>query len=313
MKKIDRLIYDIHEYLKGNHGDPSGEPSPNTEAGVITLSKNVAYHTLDLTKGRPVEAKATTDKMIRMSELGEPCLRKLVYKRYHPHLGLPPHAESGPPTLQVKFLLGDYVEEVALFLAQEAGHMVTHRQDTVEYRPSGTDWYSVGHLDAIIDGHVIDVKSASDFAFNKYKREGMTAENDGFGYRYQIDGYATALKMTGRGFLFVNKHDGEMLLVDRSNEPVIDIAQRIRDIGTHLDEYLDMGKAPERLPLSYDKKSDQQKLGTVCSYCAFKHHCYSDSPKRLEGYIVSGKPVYFVDLDMKGRDYVEGRQKIPTP
>lgn len=312
MKKIDKLVYDIHEYLNGNHADVSGNIKASTENNVITLAKNITTHTLDLASIRAVGPRFSSDTMLRMSELGEPCLRKLVYKRFHPNLGLPPNAEKGPPTLPVKFLFGDYVEEIALYLAQEAGHAVTDRQREVEIRPSGTSWYAVGHLDAVIDGHVVDVKSASDFAFAKYKREGLTLETDGFGYRYQIDAYATALKTDQRGFLFMNKQDGGLYWLDRTTEPLIDIDQRIRDIGTTVSIYLSSGTAPDRLPTVVEKKTGFNKLGVVCSYCPFKHACYSGTGDTLQGYIVSSRPVYYVNVDPED-PFLETKIKIPSP
>jgi hypothetical protein len=314
VKKIDSLVFDIHQYLKGNFSHEGGGASVATEERVVTLAKNIANHTLDLSAQRPVVPKDSTDRMIRMSELGEPCLRKLTYKWYHPHRGLPPFALPNEATLPVKFLLGDYVEEVALFLAGEAGHDVTDRQETVEIRVPGVSWYALGHTDATIDGHVIDVKSASDFAFNKYKREGMSLENDSFGYRFQIDGYATAKGTSNRGFLFVNKHDGELLLLDRSNEPLIDIETRIKDIGQTMSQYIDEGDGPDRLPLSDYKKTSEKKLCTVCSYCQFKHHCWSGPGVNLEGWVVSGRPQWFVNLSDEGRkDLGKTATPIPTP
>lgn len=312
MKTIDTLVYDIHEYLKGNHASIGGEVDPETDLSIVQLAKNIAVHTLRLSDHRPVEARKTEDVSLRMSEIGEPCLRKLLYKRYHPNLGLPPFAEPGPPTLQVKFLLGHYVEEIVLFLAEQSGHAVTERQTELRMAVPGTPWHVEGHPDCVIDGHVIDVKSASDFSFNKYKREGMLVENDTFGYRYQIDGYATCLGLKERGFIFCNKHDGELLFIDRSDKDLIDIPQRIRDIGQVLDAYISNAEVPSRMPTVVDKKLGEQKLGTVCSYCPFKTHCWQDE---IQGYIISGKPVYLVNESVKGRLQRADSQKIscPTP
>lgn len=312
MRKIDTLVYDIHQYLAGNFASESGEIHLATESRVIDLSKNIAIHTLDISKAREVVSKDSEDSSIRMSEMGEPCLRKLIYKWYHPERGLPPFALPNESTLPVKFLLGDYVEEIALFLAGEAGHEVTLRQHEVRLDVPASAWYAVGHMDAVIDGCVVDVKSASDFAFNKYKREGLTAESDGFGYRYQIDAYATAMGTNHRGFLFVNKHDGALHFLDRTHEPMIDIPTRIRDIGHAMNLYTDFGDAPDRLaPVQY-KKTDERKLCTVCSYCQFKHHCWGD--QKLEGWVVSGRPQWFINLSDEGRkDLGKTAQTIPSP
>lgn len=313
---IDRLVYDIQEFLKGNHGHPHFEEEGGVNGpaaqGIITLSKNVAQHTIDLLDNKPRTAYSVADTSIRMSALGEPCLRKMFYSRYYPQSGLPPYAEEPQATLPVKFLLGDYVEEIALFLCEQSGHKVTDRQKEVEIKPTKSNWYAIGHLDAIIDNHVIDVKSAADFAFQKYKREGMVATNDSFGYRYQIDAYATALNTTQRGFLFVNKHDGEMLLLNRTLEPRIDINTRIFTIGRAMEEGLE-GKLPERIPAVPDPKlGGALKLTTVCSYCPFKHTCYQGSGFNVTGYISTGKIFYIVHPEGTSEN-IEKKATIPKP
>ena len=60
-------------------------------------------------------------------------------------------------------MFGDILEELLLFLAKEAGHTVTGQQDTLSI--SGVN----GHRDAIIDGRLVDVKSASSYSFRKFK------------------------------------------------------------------------------------------------------------------------------------------------
>ena len=64
---------------------------------------------------------------------------------------------------KLKFFFGNLVESFLLFLVQESGHLVTDRQKEVVV--NGIK----GHIDCKIDGILVDVKSASDFGFKKFK------------------------------------------------------------------------------------------------------------------------------------------------
>jgi hypothetical protein len=206
----------------------------------------------------------------------------------------------------VKFLFGDYLEELVLFLAKEAGHEVTHRQHEVKMTGRYNDWVATGHLDAMIDGWVVDVKSAADASFQKYKREGLTKENDTFGYIDQLDAYANATSNLNRAFIFINKHDGEMLIIDRSKEPLEDTETLIANWGNMLES----GHQPAARPSLEEAKGYGMKLDTVCNYCQYKWPCRG---KSMKGYVVSGRPVYYTDLTPKGVAYFADKTKIPPP
>jgi hypothetical protein len=305
MANFNTLVEDIHAYLDGTMAKEDFSIEGTSAANVIELAKGVATHTLDLLDHSPRNPRDPRETTVRMSEIGTPCLRQLWYKWFRPDLGLPPFAENGNPTLPLKFLYGDYLEELVLFLAKEAGHKVACRQKEVTYEPIKYPVRAVGHLDAMIDGYVVDVKSAADVSFQKYKREGLTADNDTFGYRYQIDSYAKAIGTTCRAFIFINKHDGELLVIDRTSEPPVDVDERLRKIG----DLTYMLTPPRDFEPAIDKMGLGMKLPTVCSYCAFKYTCYPD----LKGYVISGRPVYFAELTPKGTKYVADKTKIPTP
>jgi hypothetical protein len=310
MANFNTLIEDIHAYLNGEMAKEDFTVDGMSAANVIDLAKGIATHTLDLLDHAPKEPRLPTTKTVRMSELGEPCLRKLWLKWFHPNLGQPPYAENGHPTLPIKFLYGDYIEELFLFLAKEAGHSVLNRQAEYHYKHPKSSITAVGHIDALIDDYVVDVKSAADVSFNKYKREGLTADNDTFGYRYQLDAYAKATGIHKRAFVFVNKHDGEMLVIDRSYEPFVEID----DVLLAIDDITlstDLDDIPEKIEenTNLDKPGYGDKLCTVCSYCAFKYYCYPS----IGGYIISGRPSYYTTLTEKGKKYVSDKTKIPPP
>lgn len=308
MAKFETLESDIKKMLAGDFSHDGLEFCTDTAHNVLKLAKNVATHTLEMVNHRPPIAKDKDNLTVRMSELGEPCLRKLMYKWYTPYMGMYPYAELPTPYLPVKFTYGDYIEELALFLASEAGHTVSHRQQEVRV-PVSNGWVAVGHIDAMIDNVIVDVKSAADVSFNKYKRESLTMANDSFGYIWQIDGYAYAMGVEERAFMFMNKHDGEILMVDRSKEEFYPIPDRVQFIAKTVDSY-NGGIQPDRLPTKSTKYGDV--LGTVCSYCPFKYACYDGG---IQGVIVSSRPMYFVtdELTKEGYDYIKDKAQIAKP
>ena len=99
-----------------------------------------------------------------------------------------PDVEKEPMTDKTyfKFLYGDVIELLVLFLAKESGHTVEDTQREIEV--NGVK----GHIDAIIDGTVVDVKSASPFSFKKFANNTLT-ESDPFGYVAQLAGYSSVL------------------------------------------------------------------------------------------------------------------------
>ena len=124
---------------------------------------------------------------------------------------------------KLKFFFGNIVESFLLFLAQEAGHKVTDRQKEVVIDSIK------GHIDAKIDGEVVDVKSASDFGFKKFK-ENTIFEDDPFGYIGQLSGYVQAEGGKSGYFLAYNKSTAELCLVEIDELTMIDAKKRIADL-----------------------------------------------------------------------------------
>ena len=81
----------------------------------------------------------------------------------------------------IRMLYGSIVEELLLFLVREAGHSVSDEQKEVHV--NGVR----GHIDCKIDEEVVDIKSASDYGFWKFKNG--FGEEDDFGYIGQLSGY----------------------------------------------------------------------------------------------------------------------------
>ena len=169
--------------------------------------------------------------------------------------------------VQIKFLYGHILEEVVLFLARLAEHEVTSEQKEVN-----VDGIK-GHMDCKIDGEVIDVKTASGFAFKKFK-EGTLPDDDPFGYMAQIAANEESEGTTKGGFLTLNKENGELALFrpDELDKP--NIKARIKLLREQLEEDTPPEFCYDPIP---DGKSGNMKLPRGCVYCRHKFECHKDS------------------------------------
>jgi len=173
-----------------------------------------------------------------------------------------------------KFLYGDVIEAVVLFLAQEAGHVVESPQAEVEV--DGVK----GHIDAIIDGVVVDVKSASPHGYKKFVY-GTVQEDDPFGYVQQLAGYSSVLTPGKEAAWVAMDKVGGGLCVSTLPSQVInefDPQERI----THLKKVLESDDPPGHcyVPVP-DGKSGNMKLPTGCSYCKHLSRCWPTARKFL--------------------------------
>jgi hypothetical protein len=268
MKNIHRLIPDIYEFLEGKSMvDP-----------VILDKFTNRVNKVLATRHEPREAR------LSMSMLGEVCDRK-NWAKIHDQGSL--EAFDGP--VLMKFTYGHLIEQLTLFLAEQTGHSVTGLQDQVYLGPVP------GSRDVIIDGYLIDVKSASRFAFLKFK-SGLKPDNDSFGYLGQLNGYLNAsqddpllLHKEEAAFLVVNKENGELYLDWHKRNPAInaDFAQKKYDVVS------DPLKMPERAyhPVP-SGKSGNMALGVNCSYCQYKEKCWPS----MRTFLYSSGPVYLTHV-----------------
>ncbi len=270
MKDIKTLVPDIYEVVTSTDHQVSEE---NVErfgklAGDILRSKLGKEYT----------------PYLRMSNLGENCDRKLWYS-----LNTPEKGEPLPAATRIKFLYGDLIELLLLFLAEEAGHTVAGEQDELEI--NGVK----GHRDAVIDGVLVDTKSASSFSFNSFKR-GLDSATDKFGYLDQLNGYRYASQedplVTEKdiaAFFVADKQHGH-LTVDIHPKNDVDYNEKV-------DKAREMLAQPEPPERSYDDEpmgqSGNRKLGTKCSYCVFKNHCWPN----LRTFLYSSKPEFLTKVE----------------
>jgi hypothetical protein len=202
---------------------------------------------------------------LRLSQMGPRCPRQL-WASIHATA----YEEQPEPWARIKFSYGHILEALVIAMAKAAGHEVTGEQD--ELLVDGV----VGHRDCVIDGCIVDVKSASSRSFQKFKDRSI-GQSDTFGYLDQLDGYLVGsadddlVRVKDRAYLLaIDKTLGHMVLYDH----------RLREesIRTRIRSYKEIvaeSNAPQctcgTVP---DGKSGNIKLDVRASYSSYKHFCF---------------------------------------
>lgn len=224
------------------------------------------------------------EDVLRFSSLGKRD-RQLWYAANKPET-----AEKLPGKVKYKFLYGHMIEVLLLFLAKEAGHEITCEQKEVEV--DGV----FGHMDAKIDGILIDVKSASPYGYKKFEDLSYSFD-DPFGYVQQLSGYAQAEGVTEAGFLVAEKVSGDICFAPL--DPMLIAANPPSPRIEHLREVIADANPPARCyPDVPEGKSGNRKLSVGCSYCSFKDTCWADANggKGLRKFFYSRGPVWLSEV-----------------
>lgn len=253
MKKLDTLVDDIYKKLSVLGKGKSLNLSEESIEQFGESMKEVLRHW-----STPTPRSTET---LRMSNIGRPN-RQLWYD-----MKTEQQAQEIPPATFIKFLYGHMLEEVVLLLVKLAGHTVSDEQKNVKIK--GIE----GHMDCVIDGEVIDVKTASGYAFKKFK-DGTLAEDDTFGYMSQLAGYEAGHGTSNGGFLAMNKESGELALYIPEELDKPNIETKIDTVKKSLKK-----SAPPELcykPIP-DGSSGNMKLPRGCFFCRHKLECHKDS------------------------------------
>ena len=253
MKKLNTLVDDIYKKLSVLGKGKSLNLSEETIEQFGESMKEVLRHW-----STPHPRAAET---LRMSNIGRPN-RQLWFD-----MKTEQQAQEIPPATFIKFLYGHMLEEVVLLLVKLAGHTVSDEQKNVKIK--GIE----GHMDCVIDGEVIDVKTASGYAFKKFKN-GTLAEDDTFGYMSQLAGYEAGHGTSNGGFLAMNKENGELALYIPEELDKPNIETKIDTVKKSLKKQT----PPELcyLPIP-DGTSGNMKLPRGCFFCRHKVECHKDS------------------------------------
>lgn len=235
----------------------NGTPLPITEEEIDRVMANMKTAIMEWSN----PSERSQNFTVRMSNVGKPA-RQLWYEKRDPQgRGI----VDGPT--QIKFLYGHLLEEIVLMLVRMADYEVTDEQKEVNV--DGV----VGHMDCKINNEVVDVKTASRFAFNKFK-EGRLAQDDPFGYLGQLAGYEEAEGTENGGFLVLNKESGELCMYVPDDLDKPNIKSTINTLIPSLDLDTPPSFCYDPIP---DGKKGNMKLAKGCSWCKYKHDCFKDS------------------------------------
>ena len=252
MKTIDTLIQDIYSTL---------------EQGVDVSRADIAK-ALDVFAQDAKSAVATIlqegqrkgEGRLRLSQIGKP--DRQIWYGVRGTEGEPLDGQT-----RIKFLMGHLLEALLILLTQAAGHTVEGQQDEIEVEGV------LGHQDCRIDGVLTDIKSASSFAFKKFK-DGTLSDNDPFGYLSQLSAYATKNGDKEAAFFAIDKNSGELAVLPVHDMEMIDAPSRVRGLKTIIEK----DTPPERC---YDDTDDgtsgNRKLVIGCVFCAYKKECWKDA------------------------------------
>ena len=252
MKTIDTLIQDIYSTLEQGVDVSRADIAEALE--VFAQDAKSAVATI------LQEGQRTGEGRLRLSQIGKP--DRQIWYGVRGVEGEPLDGQT-----RIKFLMGHLLEALLILLTQASGHTVEGQQDEVEVEGV------LGHQDCRIDGVLTDIKSASSFAFKKFK-DGTLYDDDPFGYLSQISAYATKNGDDEAAFFAIDKNSGELAVLNVHSMEMIDAPSRVRT----LKDVVVKDTPPERCYSdTADGTSGNRKLVIGCVYCPFKKECWKDA------------------------------------
>lgn len=194
---------------------------------------------------------------LSMSSIGKPSRKLWMDIKY-------PTKPDGQARL--KFLYGDIVEVLVIWLLQQTGHKVTKTQAKVKV--NGV----TGSIDLLLDGELRDVKSCSSHSFKKFK-EGTLPDNDPFGYCAQLAGYNSHFKSANPGFIAVNKESGEICEYLPDKEWDLPNPKAVIDRAKTALKGKTMPEVPCYSPQPFGS-SGNMAVSSHCKYCPHLKRCW---------------------------------------
>ena len=231
-------------------------------------------------------------RTLRLSKLGAQCPCALWHSVNTPEL-----AEPLPAWATIKYSYGHILEALAITLAKASGHLVVGEQDEVSV--DGI----VGHRDCVVDGCIVDVKSATSIGFQKFKSRAFNENTDSFGYLAQLDGYLVG---SANDPLVTVKDTAYLLVIDKTLGHMCTYEHKIREdfIRDRIKRYKAIVAQDTPPACECGTRPDGQSgnviLDTVASYNPFKYCCF---PK-LRTFLFAEGPRYFTVVKRRPLDRI---------
>jgi len=255
------LIPDIYSYLNG-----AGDEHPDRDRIIEEFKEECGSIIRRFTE----ERNTPRQFRLRPSNMGYP-VRKLWFMANTPQ---PETEEQSHRPLM--FLFGSLTEALLVCVAKLTGkHEVTDQQKTVGL--GGLE----GNIDAIVDGNLVDVKSASPFSFNAMRNGSLTSnkpEDDPWGYRDQASFYTRADNRNDFYWLTFDKSSGELALTKFDALAGMKSRKVLEEQIARTSEILKQPNPPAELCYQpvLDGKSGNEQLHKICSMCPFKKTCFPE-------------------------------------
>ncbi len=253
---MNTLVEDIYKTLEPLS---DGKPLDISEQQI----ENFGEAMKDVMRSWANPTKRDSNFSIRMSNVGKPA-RRLWFDSQTTDQ----ESFKTNPSTQIKFLYGHMLEELVKLFVVISGYDITGEQKQVVVDSI------TGHIDCIIDDEVVDIKTASGFAFNKFKN-GTLRDDDPFGYLGQLAGYEESEGTSNGGLLVINKENGELCFYQPEDLDKPNIKNKIKNLKIALSK-----DAPPE-DYCYDTVPDgvkgNEKLHKNCAWCPHKFKCYENS------------------------------------
>jgi hypothetical protein len=257
-KTIDTLVEDIYSLFTNKKATISAEDLKELAADVTECVVSA------------ISEERKPSRNLRLSMIGQPD-RKIWYSLNAKYNNPSNKEEDKENDLSgsdyIKFLYGDILECLLVFLSKTAGHSVTERQKELVVNNV------VGHQDGKVDDVLVDFKSASSFSFKKFQ-SGKIFQDDPFGYISQLSAYAQANDAKEAGFVVIDKTTGEITYCPVHHMEMINAESRIDNIRQAINDRNPPDRCYDDVP---DGASGNRKLDTGCVYCSYKFDCWNDA------------------------------------
>jgi len=271
VKTIDTLISDMYEVIEGKGGWDEA------------ITQFLSHEISSIAEDRFSAEQKPRDRL-SLSMLGTPCKTK-IWNMVNDRASEEPLSAEALGT----FFYGDLLEAFIISLAKAAGHTVEGLQGEVNV------FGIPGHGDCIIDGWRVDVKSASNFGFEKFKKNSLK-EDDPFGYISQLSSYLHADQDDPR---VTEKNKAAFLVVKKER---FKLCLDIYDLRKELDlkegevnraKEVVQGDEPDyRVPPVAEGKSGNEVLSVMCNYCGWRKKCWPN----VRTFIYSTGPKHFTKI-----------------
>ena len=270
-KTIDTLVEDIYNLFTSN--EPTKIPA--------NVLQDFAKDVTDAVVNSLTEERKPRNNL-RLSMIGQPA-RKVWYSVRSTE------QEELAGSDYIKFLYGDILEALLVFLSKVSGHKVSDQQKQVVLNDV------VGHQDAVVDNVLVDFKSASSFSFKKFT-EGMVFKDDPFGYVAQLSAYAQANNAREAGWVVIDKTTGQIAYCPVHQMEMINASQKIDYLRNAIKDSEPPSRCYDDVP---DGKSGNMQLAVGCNYCPYKFDCWSDANngKGLRAFQYANNVKYLTNVD----------------